>query len=131
MRLRDCHNFHDFRKLAKRRLPGPIFNYIDGAADDEVTHRRVPAMRYLVVGCAVDIVEDRARQATLRQLAKVMKVVTVAQAHAQSPNASLTAAGSWHRGSPWPISWFPRRYISRARPATSGSARCRARRGAP
>ena len=40
MRLRDCHNFHDFRRLAKRRLPGPIFNYIDGAADDEATHRR-------------------------------------------------------------------------------------------
>src|SRR5271166_1771243 len=40
MRLRDCYNFHDFRALAKRRLPGPIFNYIDGAADDEVTYRR-------------------------------------------------------------------------------------------
>lgn len=40
MRLSHCHNFHDFRKLAKRRLPGPIFNYIDGAADDEVTYRR-------------------------------------------------------------------------------------------
>lgn len=40
MRLKDCHNFHDFRTLAKRRLPGPIFNYIDGAADDEVTYRR-------------------------------------------------------------------------------------------
>ncbi|MBR0718465.1 alpha-hydroxy acid oxidase [Bradyrhizobium liaoningense] len=40
MRLRDCHNFHDFRRMAKQRLPGPIFNYIDGAADDEVTHRR-------------------------------------------------------------------------------------------
>ncbi|MGJ8528086.1 alpha-hydroxy acid oxidase [Maritalea sp.] len=40
MRLTDCHNFQDFRKLAKRRLPSPIFNYIDGAADDEVTYRR-------------------------------------------------------------------------------------------
>src|SRR3954451_10130298 len=40
MRLQDCHNFHDFRRLARRRLPGPIFNYIDGAADDEVTLRR-------------------------------------------------------------------------------------------
>ncbi len=40
MRLGDCHNFHDFRAMAKRRLPGPIFDYIDGAADDEVTHRR-------------------------------------------------------------------------------------------
>jgi len=40
MRLKNCHNYHDFRKLAKRRLPGPIFNYIDGAADDEVTYQR-------------------------------------------------------------------------------------------
>ena len=40
MRLADCHNFHDFRRLAERRLPGPIFNYIDGGADDEVTMRR-------------------------------------------------------------------------------------------
>jgi L-lactate dehydrogenase (cytochrome) len=37
MRLADCHNFQDFRELARRRLPGPIFNYIDGAADDEIT----------------------------------------------------------------------------------------------
>ncbi|MEM9604340.1 MAG: alpha-hydroxy acid oxidase [Pseudomonadota bacterium] len=40
MRLNDCHNFNDFRKLAKRRLPGPIFHYIDGAADDERTYNR-------------------------------------------------------------------------------------------
>jgi L-lactate dehydrogenase (cytochrome) len=40
MLLRHCHNFHDFRDLARRRLPGPIFDYIDGGADDESTHRR-------------------------------------------------------------------------------------------
>ena len=40
MSLKDCHNFDDFRKLAKRKLPSPIFHYIDGAADDEVTYRR-------------------------------------------------------------------------------------------
>jgi L-lactate dehydrogenase (cytochrome) len=40
MRLRDCHNFHDFRELARRRLPGPIFNYIAGGADDEATLRQ-------------------------------------------------------------------------------------------
>lgn len=40
MKLTDCHNFHDFRRLARRRLPGPIFNYIDGGADDEITLRR-------------------------------------------------------------------------------------------
>ncbi|MGA7328783.1 MAG: alpha-hydroxy acid oxidase [Rhodomicrobium sp.] len=40
MRLRDCHSFHDFRTLANKRLPSPIFDYIDGAADDETTYRR-------------------------------------------------------------------------------------------
>ncbi|MGC5780508.1 alpha-hydroxy acid oxidase [Methylobacterium sp. NFXW15] len=40
MRLSQCHSFHDFRRMAKSRLPGPIFDYIDGAADDEVTYRR-------------------------------------------------------------------------------------------
>jgi L-lactate dehydrogenase (cytochrome) len=40
VRLEHCHNFHDFRELARRRLPAPIFNYIDGAADDETTYRR-------------------------------------------------------------------------------------------
>ena len=40
MRLKHCFNTPQFRKLAKKRLPGPIFHYIDGAADDEVTYRR-------------------------------------------------------------------------------------------
>ncbi|MBM89686.1 MAG: alpha-hydroxy-acid oxidizing enzyme [Gammaproteobacteria bacterium] len=39
-RLNNCHNVEDLRLLAKQRLPGPIFHYIDGAADDEVTYRR-------------------------------------------------------------------------------------------
>jgi L-lactate dehydrogenase (cytochrome) len=38
--IENCHNIKDFRKLAKKRLPSPIFHYIDGAADDEVTYRR-------------------------------------------------------------------------------------------
>ncbi|WP_029040441.1 alpha-hydroxy acid oxidase [Cucumibacter marinus] len=40
MTLSKCFNFQDFRQAARRRLPGPIFNYIDGAADDETTYRR-------------------------------------------------------------------------------------------
>ena len=40
MRLKDCYNTGDFRELARRRMPSPIFDYIDGAADDEVTYRR-------------------------------------------------------------------------------------------
>ena len=38
--VNNCHNVKDFRKLAKRKLPGPIFHYIDGGADDEITYRR-------------------------------------------------------------------------------------------
>jgi L-lactate dehydrogenase (cytochrome) len=40
MGLDDCNNIEDFRELARRRLPGPVFHYIDGAADDEVTKDR-------------------------------------------------------------------------------------------
>jgi len=40
MRLTDCHNIDDFRSLAKQRLPWPVFDYIDGAADDEGTKLR-------------------------------------------------------------------------------------------
>ncbi len=40
MRISDCHNVDDFRLLAKKKLPSPIFHYIDGGADDEVTLRR-------------------------------------------------------------------------------------------
>ena len=40
MKLSQCHNFQDFRLLAKQKLPSPVFNYIDGAADDEITYSR-------------------------------------------------------------------------------------------
>ena len=40
MHIGDCHNFEDFRKLAKKKLPAPIFHYIDGGSDDEVTLNR-------------------------------------------------------------------------------------------
>jgi L-lactate dehydrogenase (cytochrome) len=40
MKLEQCFNTQRFRRLAKKRLPGPLFHYIDGAADDEVTYRR-------------------------------------------------------------------------------------------
>lgn len=40
MKLSHCYNINDFRRLAKQKLPAPIFHYIDGGADDEVTLRR-------------------------------------------------------------------------------------------
>ena len=38
--INNCHNVDDFRNLAKKKLPSPIFHYIDGAADDEITYKR-------------------------------------------------------------------------------------------
>jgi len=40
MNINQCYNVQQFRRFAKKRLPGPVFHYIDGAADDEVTYRR-------------------------------------------------------------------------------------------
>jgi L-lactate dehydrogenase (cytochrome) len=37
MGIERCNNIGDFRRLARRRLPSPIFHYLDGGADDEVT----------------------------------------------------------------------------------------------
>jgi len=39
-KFKNFNNVEDFRRLAKRRLPFPVFHYIDGAADDEVTLQR-------------------------------------------------------------------------------------------
>ena len=38
--LKNCHNIADLRRRAKRKLPAPLFHYIDGGADDEWTLRR-------------------------------------------------------------------------------------------
>ncbi len=40
MKLTRCFNIGDLRRLARRRLPAPLFHYLDGGADDEWTLRR-------------------------------------------------------------------------------------------
>jgi len=40
MKLEKCHNQSDLREAARKRLPAPIFNYIDGGSDDEWTLKR-------------------------------------------------------------------------------------------
>ena len=40
MRIGKCNNLMDFRSIAKRRLPAPVFHYLDGGADDEITLAR-------------------------------------------------------------------------------------------
>jgi L-lactate dehydrogenase (cytochrome) len=40
MKISSCNNIMDFRRIAQRRLPSPVFNYLDGGADDEWTLKR-------------------------------------------------------------------------------------------
>jgi L-lactate dehydrogenase (cytochrome) len=40
MKLNKLHNQRDLRIAAKKRLPSPIFHYLDGGADDEWTMQR-------------------------------------------------------------------------------------------
>jgi len=40
MQIGKCNNLMDFRLLAKRNLPAPVFHYLDGGADDEVSLAR-------------------------------------------------------------------------------------------
>jgi L-lactate dehydrogenase (cytochrome) len=40
MKLSDCNNVMDLRRIAKRRLPSPVFHYLDGGADDELSLAR-------------------------------------------------------------------------------------------
>jgi len=35
-RLDSCHDVADLRRVAKRRIPRPVFDYVDGAADEEL-----------------------------------------------------------------------------------------------
>lgn len=36
-RLDQCYSIADLRQMAKRHLPAPVFHYMDGAAEDEIT----------------------------------------------------------------------------------------------
>jgi L-lactate dehydrogenase (cytochrome) len=36
-RLESCFDVSDLRRVAKRRIPRPVFDYVDGAADEEIS----------------------------------------------------------------------------------------------
>src|SRR4029079_16683302 len=38
--LAQCHSVADLQRLARRRLPAPMYHYLEGGADDEWTLRR-------------------------------------------------------------------------------------------
>ena len=53
-----CHSILDLRQLAQRRLPRPVFDYVDGAAETESTARRNTTAfddKSLIPKCLVDV----------------------------------------------------------------------------
>lgn len=57
-RLDECHNILDLRELARRRLPPPMFHWLDGAAETEATAARNIAAfddLQLIPRCLVDV----------------------------------------------------------------------------
>src|SRR6266478_732083 len=107
-------NVEDLRQLAKKRVARAIFDYVDRGSYDEATLRAnradlealtlrhplaqrqslevgaVGAQRGLVVGAAVDVVEDRSCDAPLRELAQVLDV-----GHHRHGAAFYNARKSW------------------------------------
>jgi L-lactate dehydrogenase (cytochrome) len=68
--LRDCFSILDLRELARRRLPAPIFHYMDGGAEDEATLRRNTVAfdaHRLVPRCLVDVSNVRTATRVLGQ----------------------------------------------------------------
>lgn len=65
-----CHNILDLRDRARRHLPGPVFHFLDGAAETEVTARRNTAAfddEKLIPRCLMDVASVRTATRVLGQ----------------------------------------------------------------
>lgn len=59
-RINRCFNLEDFRKAAQRKLPAPLFHYIDGGADDEISryHNTAAFNQYQIIPrCLEDVTQ--------------------------------------------------------------------------
>ena len=104
-RLAACHDVSDLRRAAKRRIPRPVFEYVDGAADEELA-------------AAANVAAFRAWRFQPRILADVAAVDTSA------PLFGSTL--------PVPLALAPTGYTRMMHPhGEAGAARAAARHGLP
>ncbi len=104
-RLAACHDVSDLRRVAKRRIPRPVFDYVDGAADEELA-------------VAANVAAFRQWRFLPRVLADVDVV-----------DMSATVLGS---ALPVPLALGPAGYTRMLHPdGESGAARSAARHGLP
>jgi len=104
-RLAACHDVSDLRRVAKRRIPRPVFDYVDGAADEELA--------------------VAANSAAFRQWRFLPRVL----ADVDLVDTSVTVLGS---ALPVPLALGPAGYTRMLHPdGESGAARSAARHGLP
>jgi L-lactate dehydrogenase (cytochrome) len=104
-RLAACHDIGDLRRAARRLIPTPVFDYVDGAADEELT--------------------VRANVAAFRQWRFLPRVLT-------DVSGVDTSTSIFGRPVPVPIALGPTGYTRMLHPdGESGAARSAARHGLP
>ncbi|HEY6789028.1 MAG TPA: alpha-hydroxy acid oxidase [Trebonia sp.] len=104
-RLAACHDIGDLRRAARRLIPTPVFDYVDGAADEELT--------------------VRANVAAFRQWRFLPRVLT-------DVCGVDTSTSIFGRPVPVPIALGPSGYTRMLHPdGESGAARSAARHGLP
>jgi L-lactate dehydrogenase (cytochrome) len=104
-RLAGCHDVSDLRRAAKRRIPRPVFDYVDGAADEELA-------------AAANVASFRAWRFQPRALADVA--------------AASTSATLFGSTLPAPLVLAPTGYTRMMHPeGETGVARAAARHGLP
>src|SRR3546814_1794789 len=71
-RIGGCYNIADFQWQARKRLPTPLYHYIEGGADDELTRAANTAAfdRYALVP---DYLHDRSEEHT-SELQSLMRI---------------------------------------------------------
>jgi L-lactate dehydrogenase (cytochrome) len=104
-RLAACYDVADLRRVAKRRIPRPVFDYVDGAADEELA-----------------VARNAAAFRSWRFLPRVLADVDVV-------DTSVTVLGS---ALPVPLALGPAGYTRMLHPdGESGAARSAAQHGLP
>jgi len=108
-RLRVCHDIADLRHAARRRLPGAVFDYVDGGADEELTLRRnARAFREweFVPRCLVDV--DRIDASTTllgRRVPAPLVLAPTGYSRLMHPAGEIAvAAAARHAGLPYTLS---------------------------
>ena len=128
-RLATAANVHDLRRIAKRRLPAGVFDYIDGGAEDERTMRRQlrsvrPAAGSGRVCCATCRRSTRPRRCWARALPIPLVLAPTGFTRIADPAGELAVASAARRANlPYTLSTLSTRSIEEVAAANGDGRR--------